>query len=134
MRSTSTPASGAALDGGDPRWNRGGQRSGVRSKIHTAVVVLGRGSSREAYGPGPAQHVQGGRALDHYWRRQLGRDQDIRRCPLPTPPIDRGKEILALRGERRASSPLGIEPPRARLEAVRIVDMSPSNAWAEDAM
>ena len=25
----------------------------------------------------------------------------------------------------------GIEPPRARLEAVRIVDMSSSNAWAE---
>src|SRR5580692_7875485 len=25
----------------------------------------------------------------------------------------------------------GVEPPRARMEAVRIVDMSPSNAWAE---
>jgi predicted phage-related endonuclease len=25
----------------------------------------------------------------------------------------------------------GVEPPRARIEAVRIVDMSPSNAWAE---
>jgi hypothetical protein len=25
----------------------------------------------------------------------------------------------------------GIEPPRARLEAVRIVDMSGSNSWAE---
>jgi hypothetical protein len=25
----------------------------------------------------------------------------------------------------------GIEPPRPRIEAVRIVDMSPSNAWAE---
>ena len=25
----------------------------------------------------------------------------------------------------------GIEPPRARIEAVRIVDMSSSNAWAE---
>ena len=25
----------------------------------------------------------------------------------------------------------GAEPPRARIEAMRIVDMSPSNAWAE---
>jgi hypothetical protein len=25
----------------------------------------------------------------------------------------------------------GIEPPKPRIEAVRIVDMSPSNAWAE---
>ena len=25
----------------------------------------------------------------------------------------------------------GVEPPRARIEAVRIVDMSSSNAWAE---
>src|SRR6516164_6444710 len=25
----------------------------------------------------------------------------------------------------------GVEPPRARIEAVRMVDMSPSNAWAE---
>ena len=27
--------------------------------------------------------------------------------------------------------PYGIEPPRARIEAVRIVDMSESNSWAE---
>ena len=25
----------------------------------------------------------------------------------------------------------GIDPPRPRIEAVRIVDMTPSNAWAE---
>jgi hypothetical protein len=39
-------------------------------------------------------------------RRQVGRDQDHRRFPLPAPSFDRGKEILALRGDRRASSPL----------------------------
>ena len=32
-------------------------------------------------------------------------------------------------GER--PHPFGVEPPRARIEAVRIVDMSASNAWAE---
>jgi hypothetical protein len=47
-----------------------------------------------------------GGALDHYRRRQVGRDQGIRRPPLPTPPLDRGEEVLALRGERRAPSPI----------------------------
>jgi hypothetical protein len=27
--------------------------------------------------------------------------------------------------------PFGVEPPRARIEAVRVVDMSSSNSWAE---
>ena len=56
----------------------------------------------------PAQHVghqchrRG--ALDHHRRRQVGRDQDISRFALPAPPFDGGKEILALRRERRAPS------------------------------
>ena len=42
---------------------------------------------------------------------------------------DRRKEVLALCGERGgAPAVLGIEAPRPRLEAVRIVDMSTSNA------
>ena len=35
-----------------------------------------------------------------------------------------------VRPERRPR-PYGVEPPRARIEAVRIVDMSESNSWAE---
>src|SRR5947208_10176431 len=31
-------------------------------------------------------------ALDHYRRRQMARDQDNRRFPLPAPPVDRRKE------------------------------------------
>src|SRR5690242_827025 len=27
--------------------------------------------------------------------------------------------------------PFGVDPPRARIEAVRVIDMSASNAWAE---
>ena len=70
-------------------------------------------------------------ALDHHRRRQVGRDQDISRFALSAPPFDGGKEVLALRGKRRAPRLFGVEPPRARIEAVRIVDMSSSNAWAE---
>ena len=45
-------------------------------------------------------------ALDHHRRRQMGGNQTFGRSALPAPPVDRGKEILALRGERRAPSPL----------------------------
>ena len=40
-------------------------------------------------------------------------------------------EVLALRGKRRAPSPIRVEPPKPRIQAVRIVDISGSNAWAE---
>ena len=33
---------GLRVDGGDARWPRGGKRSGLRSQVHVAVVVLGR--------------------------------------------------------------------------------------------
>ena len=39
---------------------------------------------------------------------------------------------MALRREWRAPSPVRcVEPPKPRIEAVRIVDMSGSNSWAE---
>ena len=40
-------------------------------------------------------------------------------------------EILALRQNGETPRLFGIEPPRPRLEAVRVVDMSASNSWAE---
>ena len=58
----------------------------------------------------------------------------LRRSALPAPSSDRGEEILALRRERRAPSLFGVEPPRPRIEAIRIVDMSSSNSWAEFAV
>ena len=45
--------------------------------------------------------------------------------------IDCGEEVLALRPEREDPRLFGVEPPRPRLEAVRIVEMSASNSWAE---
>jgi len=41
------------------------------------------------------------------------------------------RKFLALRPDRRGPHLFGIEPPRPRAEAVRTVDMSGSNAWAE---
>jgi len=38
---------------------------------------------------------------------------------------------LAVRGERRAPSPVRRRAAEARIQAVRIVDMGGSNAWAE---
>src|SRR6476661_4234404 len=57
MRPASAAASGAPVDGGDPRRHCRRQRGGVRGQIHAAVVVLGRRRGREAYRPAPAQHV-----------------------------------------------------------------------------
>jgi len=39
--------------------------------------------------------------------------------------------ILALRGDWEPPHLFGVEPPQPRLEAVRVVDMSASNSWAE---
>ena len=36
-----------------------GQRGGVRSQVHAALVVLGGGSRREVHAAGAAQHVGG---------------------------------------------------------------------------
>ena len=44
--------------------------------------------------------------FDHHRRRQMGRNHDPGRSPLPAPAVHGGKEILALRGERRAPSTL----------------------------
>ena len=104
------PPPGDPLDGCDAGRNRREQWRGVRSQIHVALVVLGRGGGRKAHGPTPAQHVghqrHGRGALDYHRRRQVGRDQHISRFALSAPAFDGGKEVLALRGERRAPSPL----------------------------
>ena len=121
---------GATLDG-----MVDGQRGGIRGQVHAALVILGRGGGRKTYGPAPAQYVghqcQGCGALDHYRRRQMGRDQDIRRSPLPAPALTAEKKFWRCVESGEPPRLFGIEPPRARIEAVRIVDMSSSNAWAE---
>jgi hypothetical protein len=76
------------------------------------------------------QRPDGG-ALDHHRRGEMGGDLDCRRPALPAPLADRGEEVLALREVRRTTSPIRVEPPRPRIEAVRSVDMGQSNSWAQ---
>ena len=58
-------------------------RRSIRSQVHAAMEFLGGGSRGKTHGAAAAQHVGDSftdcRALDHHWRRQMGRDQD----PLP---------------------------------------------------
>jgi hypothetical protein len=68
--------------------------------------------------------------VDHHRRRKVGRNHRCGRPSLPTPPHYGGKEILALRSGETPHL-FDVETPRQPIEAVRVVEMSPSNAWAE---
>ena len=70
-------------------------------------------------------------AVDHHRRRQMGRDDHSGRSALSASAAHGREEVLALRRKRRAPQLFGVEPPRPKIEAVRVVDMSASNAWAE---
>ena len=109
-RPAAGPASGTPVDGGNPRRPGRGDRGGFRGQIHAALVVLGGSRRREARGPAAAQHV-GHRgkdcgALGDYRRRQMGRNQNPCRSAISAPHRHGGEEVLALRRERRAASPI----------------------------
>ena len=73
----------------------------------------------------------GGGAVGDHRRRKVGRDHHPCRSPLSAPHHHGRAEVLALRGERGAPSPIRGRAAKPRIQAVRIVDMSGSNAWAE---
>ena len=87
-----------------------GKRGGVRGQVHAAVVVLGRGGGREIHATAAAQYVGDRRtkrgAFGDHRRRQMGRDHRPCRSALPAPHRHGREEVLALRRERRAPSPL----------------------------
>jgi YqaJ-like viral recombinase domain len=60
------------------------------AKVHAAMVVLRRGGCRKVCAATAAQYVgrrrPNGGAVSHYRRRQMGRDQDLRRSALPASP------------------------------------------------
>ena len=113
-----------------------GYRGGVRSQIHAAMVVLGGGGGIEKYMP-QLQHnmwvvaartavlsvITGGgkwvEILAHadplYQHLIVTAERKFWRC------VENGEEPKLF----------GVEPPKPRIEAVRVVDMSSSNAWAE---
>src|SRR5262249_46739571 len=94
--------------GGDPRWGGRGNGCSIRSEIYAAVVVLRRGRSAKVSTAASAQYV-GDKfhdlgALGHHWGWQMGRDRSPGRFPLSASAVHCREEVLALRGERRASS------------------------------
>ena len=99
------------------------------------MVVFGRSGGREIYAATAAQYV-GGR------RQKCGPFRDYRggKWVEITTHADPLYQHLIVTAERKfwrcvesGERPrlFGIEPPKPRIEAVRIVDMSASNSWAE---
>jgi hypothetical protein len=97
--------------------------------------VLGGGGGRKTHGAAAAQYVGRkcpvGRAVDHHGGGKWV-ELTIHADPL--------YQHLLLTAEKKfwrcveSGEPprlFGVEPPRPRIEAVRIVDMSASNSWAE---
>jgi YqaJ-like viral recombinase domain len=78
------------------------------AKFMLPLDIFGRRGRRKAYGPAAAQYVRvkDGGALDHHRRGQMGGNDHSGRSALPAPAADRRAEVLALRSERRAPSPL----------------------------
>ena len=136
MRPASPAASGDPVDGRDPRRHRRGQRGGVRGQIHAALVVLGGSRGREAHGAAPAQYVGDQLRKGAVLSIITGGGKWVE-IKIPADPL---YQHLLLTAEKKfwrcveSGEPprlFGVEPPRPRIEAVRIVDMSASNAWAE---
>ena len=90
----------------------------------------------EKYASAPARNMWGdcskdGRALDHYRWRRVGRDQDH---------ADPLYQHLIVTAERKfwrcvengePPALFGVNPPKPRIVAVQIVNITASNAWAE---
>ena len=125
------------LDGGNPgRPGRGHGGAVFEAKFMLPWTFLGRSGRRKAHGAAAAQYVghrvADGGAFHHYRRRQMGGNDHSGRSALPASSADRGERKFWRCVESGEVPHLfGIEPPRPRVEAVRTVDMSGSNAWAE---
>ena len=125
----------APLDGGNPRRQDRGHRRRVRGQVHAALEFLGRGAAEK--------HMA---QLQHNMWVTASRTAVLSiitgggKWVEMTIPADPLYQHLLLTAERKfwrcveTGEPprlFGIEPPRPRVEAVRTVDMSGSNAWAE---
>ena len=76
--------------------------------------------------------AQNGGFVGNYRRRQMGRDRRPCRPPLSASEIVTAERKFWRCVESGEQPQLfAVEPPKPRLKAVRIVDMTASNAWAE---
>ena len=113
-----------------------GDRGGVRGQVHAAMVVLGGRCGREAHGRSCSTTCGSRPPRTAVLSIITGGGKWVE-ITIPADPL---YQHLLLTAEKKfwrcveTGEPprlFGIEPPRPRIEAVRIVDMSASNAWAE---
>ena len=125
-----------ALDGGNAGRPGSGDRGGVRGQVHAAVDVLGGSRRRKAYGAAPAQYVGDPTSRSAALSIITGGGKWVE-LTIHADPL---YQHLLLTAERKfwrcvengeAPHLFGIEAPRPRIEAVRVIDMSGSNSWAE---
>src|SRR5262249_50823648 len=110
-------------------------RSGVRGQIHVALVVLRGSGCRKAHGAAPAQYVGDPSAIfglvHHYWRREVAGRHCSHGSALPEYSYFRRKKFWRCVQSGELPHLIHAEAPRHRIDAIRIVDMSSSNSWAE---
>jgi hypothetical protein len=98
------------------------------------VVVLGGGGCGEAHGPTPSQHASRGYQEVRAFHYGVGKWVEL---SIEADPIYQTILIAAEKSFWRAvktgETPalFDYEPPKPRIEAVRVVDMNASNSWAE---
>ena len=129
------PASGDPMDGRDPRRGGGRDRGRLRSQVHAAWSFSEEGAVEKHMAQlqhnmwvtnakmsvlsiitGGGKWVEIAIAVDSlYQHLLLTAEKKFWRC------VESGEPPRLF----------GVEPPRARIEAVRVVDMSQSNSWAE---
>src|SRR5262245_42509552 len=99
------------------------------------MEFLGRGGSRQIHGSGPAQYVgdpfEDLGALDHHRGGQLVGDTNPIDPPFLGVLVSAEKKFWRCVQSGEPPRLINAEPPRPRIEAVRIVDMTSSNSWAE---
>ena len=128
-------ALGHSLDGRHPGRGGGGHRGGVRGQVHAALVVLRGGGGRKAHGAAAAQHV--GHACRSAVLSIITGGGKWVEITIPMDPLYLTVLVAAekkfWRCVQSGETPhlINAEPPRPRIEAIRIVDMSSSNSWAE---
>jgi hypothetical protein len=75
--------------------------------------------------------IKGSAPVGDHRRRQMGPDHHPCRSPLPAIIVTAERKFWRCVETGEPPRLFGVEPPKPRIEAVRIVDMSGSNAWAE---